>query len=235
MLIAHDTAEQKSKSWVGIWQGSHPQLAKTIMFKPCNLDAADFESVHAAIELKIDKDLKDSIKSGHLEEQLRYMLYFYKQFEDPPARHLVIVGSFDIDVFKTAVSLCQSYNTYFHHRKDALEGMECIVDLCRTERLPLDLSIPIKQRDINSSLVGALGYAVHGLSMACAAEIVGWRKTLEDLVNDLDATKVSKIINEYYNRDMGALADKVNGIIWGSQPVNSVPDNLFFRKLKGRT
>jgi hypothetical protein len=129
---------------------------------------------------------------------------------------LVCIGAITIDEYKWAGSLAQKYNTYITHKSLGTAAIDYIVNICLDERDdPLDLNLPIKRRDIEPSLVAALGYTVKGLSMECAAEIVGWRKTFEDLVEDLSAEKVQKIIFEFYGKEMQALTDKVCKAIWG--------------------
>jgi hypothetical protein len=213
MIITVDTSENKSLQYIDTWNVIHPKKTEEITWAYQSLDYGDIRGERGQIfEIKIDEDLSSSLKSGHLEEQLRYM---YACAEHLP-RYLVCIGAITIDEYKWAGSLAQKYNTYITHKSLGTAAIDYIVNICLDERDdPLDLNLPIKRRDIEPSLVAALGYTVKGLSMECAAEIVGWRKTFEDLVEDLSAEKVQKIIFEFYGKEMQALTDKVCKAIWG--------------------
>jgi len=213
--ITVDTSENKSLHYLDAWQTIRPRKSQDVEFVYKSLDYGDYWGENGQIiEVKIDADLPASLKSGHLEEQLRYM---YSCAQHKP-RYLLCIGAITLDDYKWAGRLAQSYNTYITHKALGTAGIEWMVDLCDGEwDEPLDLNIPIKRSDIASGLVAALAYAVKGLSMECAAAIVGWRKTFEDLVEDLSAEKVQKIVFEFYGKEMQALTEKVCRAIWGGE------------------
>jgi ERCC4-type nuclease len=74
MIITVDTSENKSLQYIDTWNALRPQKSKEITWSYQSLDYGDIRGERGQIfEIKIDEDLGSSLKSGHLEEQLRYM------------------------------------------------------------------------------------------------------------------------------------------------------------------
>ncbi len=210
MIITVDTAEQKSPVLFEQWAECYPKKAKGIEVKVESLDYGDWAGNGKVIEFKYNNDLIDSLYSGRLEEELRYML------EQSPSwnRYLVVCGEFEPSVYDHAVTLAQQYFTMIRRRSVGVDAVDLMVSLLGSPPVVCDISLPILDRKMERSLVGALCYAVKGLSMECSAEIVGWRKTFEDLVEDLSAEKVQKVIFDFYGKEMQSLTDKVCKAIW---------------------
>jgi hypothetical protein len=215
MIITVDTSEDKSVRLIDeyflAYKALHPFIAKKIEWKLESLDYGDFRSDYQLIEVKIAGDLESSLNSGHLQEQCRYML----QQSPKMNRHLLVYDVTDPAVRQRAYEMATEYCMFVHWADSPHQLIDKIITICRTPQYTINLDLPVKESGVETSLVSALCYAVKGLGRECAAEIVGWRKTFEDLVEDLSAEKVQKTVFEFYGKEMQALTDKVCKAIWG--------------------